>query len=546
MAEAGYVSLFFIPDNHRVIEYYCNFAQLIITIKPTMKNLLTAIILSPILFLLIVGCNNKRQADTETVVSTPRAHGKLIEDTTIGHWTIKNYLDSIGVVIKIDEWEYPDSSIFLNISYDDKCVFSDKEISTKKLMHGQGKFIMSGGGKVFWASDSALYLTFGCFAPESDFGDCFLYQIRPNGKTNIMTLDPQMGLDGSNVIDEFLAIYFNELAAGSSTDDLKRLFDKCCVKELADKLADGTVRIVSDSSATSDFQYAYRTTDIRVPDDYIDVTIDKYIVEVSFKPDPKNAKLTETLIVDIDSSVNKVADIQKDVTAQGLLGKVIERLKSEPCLNTFKLRKRDMTFYWQDDDNRRYIKLENWMDDGAIVIRPAYKVRFDILSNWFRPFSAKKLREHLEQPSVAFTGEAFGCQDKYIITEENFEQDYSVLRDEFSKCMFTLCSSYATMRDMYDNEIIPILEGKRAFPDNSAERMFQYLTLAKVVSPNDYPKVKELILSQIHILAEKQDPYIIEYLPRLDEIIAAMEEEFKDGVPTYIYIRPSIGIRCKY
>lgn len=79
---------------------------------------------------------------------------------------------------------------------------------------------------------------------------------------------------------------------------------------------------------------------------------------------------------------------------------------------------------------------------------------------------------------------------------------------------------------MYNRLIIPILECNRTLPDVGADWAFMYLTLTRIVSPENYSAVKGLVLSQVNKMAERNEPNIIEYMPRLDEIINAMESQF--------------------
>lgn len=79
---------------------------------------------------------------------------------------------------------------------------------------------------------------------------------------------------------------------------------------------------------------------------------------------------------------------------------------------------------------------------------------------------------------------------------------------------------------MYNLEIIPLLEGKKQLPDIGADWVFRNLTLTRIVSPNDYERVKELILAQVHFMEGRNEPDIIEYMTRIDEIIANMESQF--------------------
>lgn len=93
-------------------------------------------------------------------------------------------------------------------------------------------------------------------------------------------------------------------------------------------------------------------------------------------------------------------------------------------------------------------------------------------------------------------------------------------------CSGIVFQSYTSLHDMFEHEIIPRLEGKRALPDVGADWAFEYLTLTRIESPEDYPAVKELVLAQVHKMAERHEPNIMDYFPRLDEIISVMEQTF--------------------
>ena len=88
-------------------------------------------------------------------------------------------------------------------------------------------------------------------------------------------------------------------------------------------------------------------------------------------------------------------------------------------------------------------------------------------------------------------------------------------------------SAYTSLQNMYNLEIIPLLDGKKQLPDVGADWVFRNLTLTRIVSPHDYEKMKTLILSQVRFMAGRNEPNIIEYIPRLDEIIEAMEKKFQ-------------------
>ena len=214
------------------------------------------------------------------------------------------------------------------------------------------------------------------------------------------------------------------------------------------------------------------------------------------------------------------------MTNKELFQLAIEQLKTEPFLKGFKFRKRDSSFIKQECGLRRHIELDHWSKEGVLIVYPIYMVRFDILLKWFEPYNVKSPQDQQDNPSIGFTGNMLGRQDEFRITESTFEQDYTTLRDSCSECSDIVFSSYKSLRDMYDRVIIPILESKQALPDVGADWAFKYLTLTRIESPEDYPAVKELVLAQVHKMADRHEPNIMDYISRLDEIISVMEQTF--------------------
>ncbi len=214
------------------------------------------------------------------------------------------------------------------------------------------------------------------------------------------------------------------------------------------------------------------------------------------------------------------------MTNKELFQLAIEQLKTEPFLNGFKFRKRDSSFIQQEGGLRRHIELDHWNKEGVLIVYPIYMVRFDILLKWFEPYNVKSPQTQQDNPSIGFTGNMLGRQDEFRITESTFEQDYTTLRDSLAECSDMVFSSYSSLREMYDRVIIPILEGKRALPDVGADWAFKYLTLTRMVSPKDYAAVKALVLAQVHKMADRHEPNIMDYISRLDEIINVMEQHY--------------------
>ena len=140
-----------------------------------MKNIIHITFLAFILSVVVVGCGGGRKSESvaprqtaeDTVVAiVPQiVRGRVVEDTVIGHWAIKALKDSNDVIVGRHDWAVRDSSVFLTLSYDRNIVYSDKEIRTKDLVGNEGEYMMQWGGEVFWASDSAVYLSLVAFFP---------------------------------------------------------------------------------------------------------------------------------------------------------------------------------------------------------------------------------------------------------------------------------------------------------------------------------------------------------------------------------------------
>lgn len=281
-----------------------------------MKNLILVTFLASFLSVVVVGCGGSRKSesvaprqtaeDTVTATVPQFVRGRVVEDTVIGHWAIKALKDSNDVIVGRHDWAVRDSSVFLTLSYDRNIVYSDKEIRTKDVVGNEGEYIMQCGGEVFWVSDSAIYLSFGCFIPDSDDGWDMLYQILPDGTSNIIVIDVYMGVDGFYVVADFMALYLNERAVGASSADLKRLYGQYCTKELAEELSAATFPIVLDDT---DFRHAYKTIQIEPQDGFTGLPLEKYSFEVKFKPNPNDDNVTDILHMEVDGSTNKIIKI---------------------------------------------------------------------------------------------------------------------------------------------------------------------------------------------------------------------------------------------
>lgn len=288
-----------------------------------MKNLISISLVAVIASILVAACTGQGKTDNaqqeqqlkedSVIVTAPEVpevgRGWIIEDTVIGHWTVKATKDSNDVIVRIQDydWTVRDSSVFLTLYYDNEVVYSDKEIRTKDIVGSEGEYIMQWGGDVVWASDSAIYLSFGCYLPDSDDGWNMLYQILPDGTSSIIVIEVGIGIEDFYVVADFMALYLNERAAGASAADLNRLYEHYCTKEVAEVLSAGTLQIVSDNT---DFRHADRTTQIDNLDGFEGLPLERYSFQVQFKPNPNDDNITDILYMVVDRSTNKISTIE--------------------------------------------------------------------------------------------------------------------------------------------------------------------------------------------------------------------------------------------
>lgn len=91
-----------------------------------MENLIRVTFLAFILSVVAVGCGGGHKSETtvsqqtaeDTVVATvPQiVRGRVVEDTVIGHWTIKSLKGSNDVIVGRQDCAVRDSSVFLTLS----------------------------------------------------------------------------------------------------------------------------------------------------------------------------------------------------------------------------------------------------------------------------------------------------------------------------------------------------------------------------------------------------------------------------------------------
>jgi len=82
----------------------------------------------------IVGCKADKTTESKTIevveeiVDSIQSMpcGRVIEDTAVGHWTLRTTIAPNDTRMKSGEYTFGDSSVFVTLSYDNRPVFINK------------------------------------------------------------------------------------------------------------------------------------------------------------------------------------------------------------------------------------------------------------------------------------------------------------------------------------------------------------------------------------------------------------------------------------
>lgn len=214
-----------------------------------------------------------------------------------------------------------------------------------------------------------------------------------------------------------------------------------------------------------------------------------------------------------------------------LLHDLIERLRCEPYFQDFSFRKRDNTLIKSIPGGYEAIEFQFWSgydlaaDCEAFVIRPLYLKRFDVLHEWFEKFSFKSIRDQRDSYTVGFDGEMLNSVNEFYFWPDklNYESEFNKLKSVLIANAETVFTQFATLQQLYSYTIIPILDFTKELPNSGADWAFEYLKLTKMVDPDNYPLLKQLILKRVDEMNLKREPNIIEYHDKLGMIISEIE-----------------------
>lgn len=210
---------------------------------------------------------------------------------------------------------------------------------------------------------------------------------------------------------------------------------------------------------------------------------------------------------------------------------VVDNLNATLYFSEFKFRKKDCRFIKKTTDGFNVIELQFWdgydsdRDCRALVIKPLYLKRFDVLHKWFEKYSFKALADQRDNYSIGFDGGMINgtLQFYFRLDKVDFNTDFNKFKNEVIQKSKEIFESIRSINDLYDTEIIPILEGKKELPNVGADWVFEYLKLCLIVDSKNYNNLKSIILKQVEIMYKSGEPNIKEYYLQINHILSDIE-----------------------
>lgn len=217
-----------------------------------------------------------------------------------------------------------------------------------------------------------------------------------------------------------------------------------------------------------------------------------------------------------------------------LFAGIVERLSAVEYFSEFKYRKRDFRFIKKTPTGYEAVEFQFW--DGydsrrsqrALVVKPLYLKRFDVLHKWFEKFSFKSLGDQRDNYSIGFDGKMLKKTNEFyfLLNKENFETDFADFQKELEGNCRQTFGHFSNTKALYLYQVEPVLKNKNSeLPNVGADWVFEYLTLARIEGKESYEKLKEIVRNQVEILNKRGEPNIIEYYPKFDEIINFLEQQ---------------------
>lgn len=218
------------------------------------------------------------------------------------------------------------------------------------------------------------------------------------------------------------------------------------------------------------------------------------------------------------------------MTAKELFTRIVSDLHSDSYLCIFKFTKSNSKFSIKDGEVRKSIEMNHWSDLDELVIRPIYGVKFDVLNDWFSLFNFYSKADQKANDDV-FYGEIKGLTsapwNEYVFRKDGIDYQASIelLRTDLINCSKFVFDNNDTLEKLFVNEVKPILDGTRklGIKDLGANWIFKYLRLCRLVNPDSYLQLKDILIRHFEFMKSLDEPNVMKYAPKLNEILNYIE-----------------------
>ena len=214
---------------------------------------------------------------------------------------------------------------------------------------------------------------------------------------------------------------------------------------------------------------------------------------------------------------------------------MLQLFMNDSFFDSYTFRKRDSSFIQKCDGGYRQILLSHLQDICYFRVSPVFIVRFDFVHKWFEKYSSRPLRSQRDDATVVATpidyglGGAYGREYLIDLKNNHIIDELNKIKQITKICADKFFSTYITPLDVFNHDILPILEGKKELPTSGAFWLFQNLTICKVVAPESYAQLKAILLEHAKWIVTSSEKHpmpdlnMVFYYDRLDEILSFME-----------------------
>lgn len=202
-------------------------------------------------------------------------------------------------------------------------------------------------------------------------------------------------------------------------------------------------------------------------------------------------------------------------------------LLQEPEFDGFVYRRKDNRFVLKFNGGIFFIELAHYEEMYApLDIWGAIYVNYNICSEWFEKFRIETLPVHCDRLlEESFFIASLDRRHSLRKKKELFDSDYLQLRSSLIYIMREYIPKYSSLKKLYEARVLPIITGEKYLPEywTGIETEFEYLTICRIVAPENYEKLKELVIMNFRLkYLEKEDNYML-YHQEIEEIFTYFE-----------------------